>query len=315
MKHKKYRWGDRGESGIAPRFIGIIGDPIAHSLSPAMHNAAFQKAGLPFVYLPFHVTARQLPRFIKAVRGQSRWGAIGVESGISPRFKRGSGLASPNESTLSGFNVTIPHKEKVMRYLDSVSPEARAIGAVNTVVIRNNKLLGFNTDTPGYLRSLTTETGFRPRGKRVLILGAGGAARAVIFALAQAGAKEITVSDQIPGKAQRLVKEFRKRFKQVRIGGVEIKTADLLVNATPVGLNGTRFKNLPIEELPRRAIVSDLVYHPAMTPLLKEAKRRGFKIHSGLGMLLGQGALSFQLWTGKRPDPGVMKKALLDALR
>ncbi len=298
------------------KIVGIIGDPVAHSLSPAMQNAAFRKRGLPLVYLPFHVTARQLPRFIKAVRNQLRWGAIGVESGISPRFKRGSGLASPSESTLAGFNVTIPHKEKVMRYLDSVSPEARAIGAVNTVVVRAGRLLGFNTDAPGYLRSLTTETGFRPRGKRILILGAGGAARAVLFTLAQAGAKEITVCDQIPGKARRLVKEFQKKFRHVRIGEINMKNIDLLekidllVNATPVGLKGTRFKNLPIKKLPRRAIVSDLVYHPAMTPLLQAARRRRLKIHSGLGMLLQQGALSFQIWTGEEPPLAVMKRAL-----
>lgn len=269
------------------KILGIIGDPIDHSLSPAMHNAAFRASKLPYLYLPFHVRPRELGHFVKNAR------ACG----------------------LAGFNVTIPHKEKIMRYLDSVSPEARTIGAVNTVIVAGGRFVGHNTDAPGYVRSLKEETGFHPRGKRILILGAGGAARAVFFALAQAGAKEIAVCDQIPGKARRLVKEFQKRFRQVQIGGVEMEETDLLINATPVGLKGTRFKNLPIRKLPRRAIISDLVYHPAMTPLLKEAERRRLRIHSGLGMLLHQGALSFHLWTGKNPPLRVMKHALLDALK
>lgn len=270
------------------KITGVIGDPIAHSLSPAMQNAAFRKSRLGYLYFPLHVRPKELGRFLARMR---KW----------------DGLA--------GFNVTIPHKEAVIKHLDRLSPEARAIGAVNTVVVRKGRLFGYNTDAPGYLRSLKTETGFRPRGKRILILGAGGAARALVFALARAGAREIVVYDMIPGKAERLVKEYRKRFRQVRIGRIEMNDTDLLINATPVGLKGTRFKDLPLNRLPQKAIVSDLVYHPAMTPLLQEALRRRLRIHSGLGMLLQQGALSFKLWTGKMPPLNVMKKALLDALR
>jgi shikimate dehydrogenase len=250
-----------------------------------MHNAVFQKMNLPYLYLPFRVAPRELASFLKKVR---LW-------------------------KLKGLNVTIPHKEAVLRCLDRISPEARAIGAVNTIVLKNGKLIGYNTDAGGYLRSLKEEAGFDPRGKTVLILGAGGAARAVFHALKRAGAKKIILSNRTLSRAANLARDViplkTQELKKV------FPSLDLLINATSIGLKGTRFKNLPLSLLPKKAVVSDLVYRPILTPLLREAKKRGLKIHPGIGMLLYQGAESFRLWTGRTPDLKAMKKALLDALK
>ncbi|HSA59690.1 MAG TPA: shikimate dehydrogenase [bacterium] len=278
------------------RFLGIVGDPIAHSLSPAMHNAVLRRSGFRFFYLPFHVTPDRLKGFVRDVP-------------LLP---------------LAGFNVTIPHKEAVLKHLSWVSPEAKAIGAVNTVVVSGRRLKGYNTDAPGYLRSLVQEAGFRPRGKSVLVLGAGGSARAVIYALAAAGAKIILIANRTLPRARALAREFSKKFRRVAFSAIPLETkvlasrfpaTDLLVNTTSVGLDGTAFPRLPLANLKKTAVVSDLVYKPPKTPLLKAAARRGLTIHTGDGMLLHQGALAYRLWTGRKPDLKVMKKALLDAMK
>jgi len=264
------------------KFIGIIGDPIEQTLSPKMQNAAFRKGNLPFVYLPFRVRREELGDFLQK---------------------------APSKG-LVGLNVTIPHKERIIRHLDRISPEARAIGAVNTVIIQEGRLSGYNTDAEGYLRSLKEETGFKPKGKRILILGAGGAARALITGLRRAGAREIYLANRTKKKVLKIATMPLQKTSLKSLPPI-----DLLINATPVGLNGTRFRWLPLSSMRRGAIISDLVYRPLMTPLLKEAKKKGFKIHTGLGMLLHQGAESFRLWTGRRPDLAVMKKRLLASLR
>ncbi len=280
------------------KITGIIGDPIRHSLSPVMQNAAFQKAGLPFVYVPFHVRPRELGHFL---RQAASW------------------------KDLAGLNVTIPHKEAVLKYVTDLSPEAKAIGAVNTLVFSSKGVIqGHNTDAPGYLASLREETKFSPRGKTIVVLGAGGAARAILYILAYSGVSRLIVVNRTPGKAQVLVREFQRRFGKTRFEASRLERnrlrtilpqADLLVNTTSVGLNQTRFSQLPLDALNKKAIVSDLVYRPLLTPLLKDAKRRGNRIHPGFGMLLHQGVLSFRRWTKKRPDVAVMRKALLDALK
>lgn len=278
------------------KLLGIIGDPITHSLSPAMHNAVLRKAGFPFFYMPFHVTAANLGAFLKDVP-------------LIP---------------LAGFNVTIPHKEAVRKQLAWVSPEAKAIGAVNTVVVSGKRLKGYNTDAEGYLRSLKEETGWTPRSKKVLLLGAGGAARAVVYALAQGGAGEIMIANRTLARAKTLARDFSKQFRRTKIVAVPLNPqlwstdavqADLIVNTSSVGMNGTFFTGLSLKNAPKKAVVSDLVYRPRITPLLRAAKRRRLTIHTGEGMLLHQGALAFQLWTGKKPDLKVMKKALLEAMK
>lgn len=274
---------------------GIIGDPIQHTLSPAMHNAAFKNLHLPFIYLPFHIKPPELGSFIKQAR----------------------------HSKLKGFNVTLPHKEAVIPYLDQISPEAKSIGAVNTVVFSKGKLKGYNTDGEGYLRSLWKEKKFRPHNKNIVILGAGGAARAVLYALGKKGSKNIVLVNRTVTRAKKLAKEFQEILgtKNITVLGFHSKTlgaafsqTDLLVNTTSVGLDRTRFKNLPLTFLPSSAIVSDLVYRPLQTPLLIQAKRLKLSTHTGIGMLLHQGALAFQLWTKRKPPIVLMKKALLDAL-
>ena len=278
------------------KFLGIIGDPVAHSLSPAMHNAVLRRSGFRFFYLPFHVAPDRLKGFVRDV----------------PLLH------------LAGFNVTIPHKEAILKYLSWVSPEAKAIGAVNTVVVSGARLKGYNTDAPGYLRSLVEETGFRPKGKSVLVLGAGGAARAVLYALATAGVKQVLIANRTASRAKTLAGEFSRKFRRVEFAAIPLKNealqaslpaTDLLVNTTSVGLCGTAFRGLPLKHLKRTAVVSDLVYKPLKTPLLRAAERRGFKIHTGDGMLLHQGALAYHLWTGRKPDLKTMKKALLRALK
>ncbi len=277
--------------------LGIIGDPIGHSLSPAMQNAALSRLKIGASYRAFAVAPRDLAAFLK---------------------KDVAGL------NLKGLNVTIPHKEAVLKYCKKISPEARAIGAINTLVVSPKGLVGYNTDAAGYLRSLTEDTGFRPSGKTVLVLGAGGAARAVLYALARAGADPIFISNRTPARARSLARYFRKIFPKTFFQAVSQDKAsfttlfsgvDLVVNTTSVGMKGKGGFRLPLALLPKTAVVSDLVYRPLMTTLLKAARRRKLRIHTGLGMLLHQGALSFKLWTGKMPDRRVMHRALLDALR
>ncbi len=266
------------------KILGIIGDPIEHSLSPALHNAALRKLDLPYVYLPFKVPAARLGHFLK----QARLGKLGK---------------------LAGLNVTIPHKEKVLRHLDHISPEAKTIGAVNTILFKGKKLFGTNTDAEGYRLSLQKEASFSPKGKMIFILGAGGAARAILYAMGQSKAKQVWIANRTATRATKLAKEFSKKFRKTSFKtipfimkelGAIFPHVDLLINSTSVGLQGSRFKNLPLNHLPKKSLVSDLVYRPMMTPLLKEAKRKGLKIHSGLGMLIKQGALSFEMWTGQK---------------
>lgn len=279
------------------KIFGIIGDPIQHSLSPEMFGSYFRKKKLPYLYLRFHLRKGELGRFVKKCRG---WG-------------------------LAGFNVTIPHKETILPFLSQVDPTARRLGAVNTVLIKGDRLIGYNTDAAGYLESLTDETGFRPRGKTALILGAGGASRAILYALCQNGIKRIFLSNRTRSRATVLMHQFKKIFPRIEIEVISLTAQqlsrvfskiDLLINATAVGLKGTRLTQLPpLKRLPRRAIVSDIVYRPLETTLLKEAKRCRLQTHGGIGMLLHQAALAYRIWTGKNPDLRLMKKGLLDALK
>lgn len=277
------------------KILGIIGDPISHSLSPQMHTAALRRLRLPYRYLPFHVKPAELGRFIQMAR----------------------------ECHLAGLNVTIPHKEKIIRYLDGITDEARRIGAVNTVFWKGKRLLGDNTDARGYLHSLKEDLEFSPRRKTVLILGAGGAARAIVDACLATRVRRVILANRTLARAK-VLSHHARQFWKTPIEIAPLKAGvlkncfpdiDLLINTTSVGLSGSRFHNLPLHLLPKKAVVSDLVYRPRMTPLLREARQRGFRVHEGLGMLLHQGALSFQIWTGQRPPLKIMKTALLDALR
>ena len=277
------------------RLVAIFGDPIDHTLSPAIQNAAFEHLGLNLVYVPFHVRPADLKAAVSSIR---TLGFIGA-------------------------NITIPHKERVMRSLDDVHVHAKDVGAVNTVVNKKGRLIGYNTDGAGYLLSLREETGFSVRGKKVVILGAGGASRAIFHALLDARPASVVISNRTPKRASDLAREFAKRFKNTVIRTVpfkkgplseEAQSADLLVNTTSLGMTGQARLDFPVESLPKGAVVSDIVYRPLETVLLKKARSRGLKTHDGLSMLVRQGSIGFELWTGKKAPVELMRKAAKKAL-
>lgn len=277
------------------KILGVIGDPISHSLSPIMHNSALAHLKLPFLYMPFQVKPKALKSFFCSLKNRN----------------------------ISGLNVTIPHKQGVIPFMTGLSKEAKLIGAVNTIVIRPTKLIGYNTDCLGYLESLKREAKFNVKGKRVILLGAGGAARAICAGLGLQKAKCVLIADIIPELAFDLMSEARKKFPKTIFGACTLKTmdinywstADLLINATPMGMKGKKLLPLPLNKLPKKTLVSDIVYTPVNTPLLKKAKRLGLKTHAGWGMFLYQGVLAFELFTRHRAPVKVMRKALLKALK
>jgi shikimate dehydrogenase len=274
-------------SGAHTRLAAVIGSPVRHSLSPAMHNAAFRELELDWVYLAFEVAPDSLPAAFTGVR------ALG----------------------LGGLSVTIPHKGSALAQVDEVTAAARAVGAVNTVVRRTDGgLVGENTDGPGFLRSLSDE-GFDPAGRRCAVLGAGGAARTLVHALAGAGAAEVVVLNRTPERAEAAA---ALAGAVGRVGAAaDVEGVDLVVNATPLGLAGTDPDALPVDPglLGPGQLLVDLVPNPAVTPLMGAARARGARVAGGLGMLVHQGALAFELWTG-RPGPlGVMRAAAVQALR
>jgi 3-dehydroquinate dehydratase/shikimate dehydrogenase len=259
---------------------GVIGDPIAHSLSPQLQNAGFQARKMDAAYFPFLV--HHLRDFLTAIR------PLGIR----------------------GFSVTLPYKQKVLRYLDDCDPLAAAIGAVNTVVVRDaGKLYGYNTDYVGVLRALQDRVTLSK--SRVLILGAGGAARAVAFALAQSGAT-VCICARRPTEAKKLARD---------VGGEELRRSRLksdffdgIVNATPVGMY-PKISHSPLaaHELNCR-LLFDLIYRPVKTRLLQFASRRGIETVSGLEMFLAQGIAQWEIWTGQRAPAPVMRQAVLAAL-
>ena len=252
-----------------------------------MQNAALKAAGLDFVFVPFAVMPEHLADAVAGLR---------------------------NLNT-AGFNVTIPHKTSIIPLLDEVSPEAALIGAVNTVKRNGSKLVGYNTDSTGFLVSLKRDLDFDPRGAHVLIIGAGGAARAAVAALGAAGAASVTVANRNPERAGLLVQRIRPHYPGVVFHSAPLDvlaspqavgSIDLLVNTTSVGMKGTSFPALDLSRLGNNPCIYDMVYAPAETALLAQAAERGFKGANGLGMLIAQGEEAFKIWTGSTPPPGVM---------
>jgi shikimate dehydrogenase len=272
--------------GAHTQLAAVIGSPVRHSLSPAMHNAAFAELGLDWVYVACEVAPAAVTGALAGVR------ALGI----------------------GGLSVTIPHKGAVLAEVDELTPTARAVGAVNTVVPGDGgRLLGENTDGAGFLASLADQ-GFDPDGRRCVILGAGGAARAVVHALAGAGAAEILVVNRTPGRAEATA---ALAGPAGRVGAAaDVAHADLVVNATPLGLAGADPSALPVDPdlLGGGQLVVDLVPNPAVTPFMRVARDRGAQVAGGLGMLVHQGALAFQLWTGHPAPLGAMRAAAVRAL-
>lgn len=278
------------------KIVGIIGYPLGHSISPAMHNAAFKNLGLDYEYVPFELTPGDLAEAVNGFRALH----------------------------FAGFNVTIPHKEAIIPLLDEVTKLARIIGAVNTVVNQEGKLIGYNTDGAGFIDSLKEDANLDPKEKAAVVLGAGGGSRAVSIMLAEAGAKSIALADVREEKAKDLSEYIDSYFKitchSVKVNSQELQkavdSADLLVNATPIGMH-PKTDQSPLAEnikLPKGLLVYDLVYNPAETKLLKTAKASGCKTCGGLGMLVRQGASAFTLLTGKEAPVSVMRQAAEKAL-
>ena len=275
------------------RICGIIGDPIEHTMSPVMHNAAFQKAGLGFVFVPFNVKPEELKQAIHGVRAFN----------------------------IRGLSVTIPHKVAVIPFLDEVDSLAEKIGAVNTIVNEKKRLKGYNTDASGFLRALLKE-GIQPEGKNVVILGAGGASRAIAFILADRGA-ELTIINRHLAPAQemagRIFSFFRKEVKALELNRENLKIAldgaDIVVNTTSVGMSPNAGKSpVGADLLKPGLVVFDIIYNPMKTRLMAEAEKRGAKIISGVEMLVWQGVAAFELWTGKSAPVQVMRESAIRAL-
>lgn len=289
--------------GIVPlvhgdtRVVGVFGYPVAHSLSPAMHNAAFAALRLSYIYIPFPVSPDALG---SAIRSLPALGIVGV-------------------------NLTIPHKENVLPFLDAITDEAREVGAVNTVHCLEGRLLGDNTDGRGFYEPLR-EMGLSFAGKQVVVLGAGGAARSVVFRLLREGANVI-LTNRTPERAARLAQDAASAGygAQVRVVDAEaerelrnaIAGAELLVHTTRVGMHPATdaLPPVPLEAFHPNLLVYDLVYNPVETRLIQEARQRGCRTLTGVKMLVYQGAAAFERWTGLWPPTDIMEAAVLEGLR
>lgn len=267
------------------RLAAVIGDPARHSLSPLLHNAAFAALGLDWVYLAFDVKRGAAVRALDAMR------TLGID----------------------GYSVTMPHKADVARAVDELSPEAAALDAVNCVVNRDGRLIGHNTDGAGFVRGLRHDAGVDVKGLRCVVLGAGGAARAVVRALADAGASAVVVVNRSPEPA---VIAAGLAGAVGTVGTMDdIGHADLLVNATPVGMHGDTALPCPPDALHGGQVVVDLIYDPLETPLLAAARERGVAAYNGVSMLVFQAAQAFELWTGRDAPVEAMLGAVGDALQ
>ncbi len=267
------------------QLTGLLGSPVAHSLSPRMHNTAYRLLGLDYVYLCFDVTESTLT---EAVRGLKACG-------------------------IRGFNLTMPNKNRMLELLDECTPAARLTGAVNTVVQENGKLIGYNTDGTGFLRSLQ-EAGTEIYGKRTMLLGAGGAASSIAVQSALDGASELIIFLRTGSRFFERTKQLadvlnRDTSCTVQLCDIEdisclreqVGKSDVLINATPVGMEPETDRCLIRDPawLPPGLTVADIIYHPQKTKLLKFAEKAGCRICPGLGMLLHQGAEAFRIWTGQ----------------
>lgn len=268
-------------------FVGILGWPLEHTLSPVIHNVAFRRTSLDWTYLSWPVEPQMLA---EAVRGLRALGAMGA-------------------------NVTMPHKETVLKHLDEVSGDARDVGAVNTIQRLGPRLVGHNTDVDGFSEFLSGDAGFDAGGKRALVLGSGGAARAVVKALDSLGAAEVTVAGRDPARTESvagLAAAASPSVAEWRDAEQLMGDADLVVNATPLGMDGEHVFSDP-RFRPGQCVV-DLIYSPPSTPLVEAARAAGAEAWGGLGMLVRQAAASFTIWTGQAAPLEAMSAAAVHAI-
>ena len=275
-----------------PKIYGLIGHPVSHSLSPLMHNAAFSHLKINAEYKLFPLKEQELEAFLTGLSGNN----------------------------IFGLNVTVPYKEKVLSYLDNISYEAKLIAAVNTIKVVSGKLEGFNTDGSGFLKHLTEDLGFNPEGRKIAVIGAGGASRAVTVYLSKAISKAISIYDVDKGRLSALVSYLKANFKQTEIRAalsikeLDIDSCDLLINATPIGMKDSDPCLVDVQAIRKGMLVYDLIYNPRETKLLGLARDKGARLSNGLGMLLYQGMIAFEIWTGKKAPKEIMRKALMGGL-
>jgi len=275
------------------KIYGLIGYPVKHSVSPQIHNAAFKTIGINAVYLTFEVKKEFLRKALDGVK------ALGIK----------------------GLNVTIPHKVNVIKYLNKLTYEANLIGAVNTILNEDGKLIGFNTDYTGVLKTFETYK-IDLTNKKIVLLGAGGAAKAIAFAIAEK-ASSLIILNRTKRKAVNLVKELNKKLKVNALGNSltfkalknSLKDADILINATSVGMEPNVNQTLVAKELLQKdMVVFDIIYNPLETKLLKEAREIGAKCINGIEMLVQQAAEAFKIWFKIEPPINEMRKAALKSL-
>lgn len=271
--------------------LGIIGFPVSHSLSPHMHNWAARHFGLDLVYVHFEVKPQDFEAAIQGVK------ALG----------------------LRGVNITVPYKERILPFLDERDSEVDELQAVNTVVLKDNKLIGFNTDGKGFVNSLREETGITLSGRKCLLLGAGGAARAIGVYLALSGVKNLYIANRDQLKAERLATDIRRRYPEVIVQilalaedsiAAYLPGVEIIINATSLGIGGYGMPPLPFNLLSKDHVVCDIVYNPVDTSLLQSARKKGARTVTGLGMLAHQGVLAFEIWTGLLPPVSEYRKIL-----
>jgi shikimate dehydrogenase len=276
------------------RVCGVIGDPIEHTLSPIMQNAAFNALKLDYTFLAFKVKNAELENAVNGMRALN----------------------------IRGLNVTMPHKSTILNFLDRTDLSAQIVNSVNTILNKDGKLFGFNTDGVGALKALR-ENGVELKGRKVLLLGAGGAARAIAYAMAKES-DELAVLNRTLKQAQALAKLLEKTAnKKIGAGSLSpkeiqqnLQDSDILINATSIGMKPKPEESLVAPKLLRPDLaVMDIVYNPIETKLTKDAKAAGAKVVSGVEMLIYQGAASFEIWTGKSAPVEVMRKAALNHLQ
>ena len=273
------------------QIFGVIGYPIAHSMSPDMHNDSFKHLGIQATYLPFAVRSEDLQDAVKGMK------AIGIQ----------------------GFNVTIPHKTDIMPFLDKIDSLAAEIGAVNTVKLEDGEYVGYNTDGLGFVKGIKERLHSSLADQKILIIGAGGAARGIYYSLLQEGAKHVDVANRTISKGEDLIAGKPDETESVVLSIAEAESSlseyTLIINTTSIGMHpNINEAPLSLENIRPQALVSDIIYNPLQTKLLKEAEKRGALTQNGIPMFIHQGALAFQLWTGKHPDIERMRKIVLTKL-
>jgi len=275
------------------RLVGIIGSPLEHTLSPIIHNAAFDYLGLNWCYIPLPVQEGHLQKAIEGIKALN----------------------------FTGVNVTMPFKTEVISILDEVAMFAESVGAVNTIFIDKGKLIGYNTDGRGFYTALMRDLGYEVKGRKVLVLGAGGASRSVTVSLALAGCQSIVIVNRSPERSRQLADIILKSAPDIEVTwlspednyDIVVAESDVIINATPLTtFNGTL--RVPVSLLNKNQLVCDLNYSLYQPPLLQEAEARGAQVMDGKGMLLYQAAAAFEIWTGLEAPVEVMRVAIIRAL-